>query len=114
MIPDSVNVALLAISPLVSAVIVPILTNWLTAKNASGAVKQLVAGVLSLIVAVAAVVIAGSFDWTNLAATILVVITATKISYEAFSKVIEPVSNTGPQLGAAKTAPVPSGDTPQG
>src|SRR4051794_34906433 len=100
MIPNSVNIALLAISPLVSAIIVPILTNLLTAKNASGSVKQAVAGVLSLVVAVLAVLIANSFDLTNLSATILVVLGAAKAGYETFYKLIEPLHETGPQLGA--------------
>ena len=111
-VPDSVNIALIAITPLVSAILVPILTNWLTAKNADGAVKQLVAGGLSLLVALIAVAISGSFDLTNVSATIVLVISATKISYEAFSQALDPVSKVGPQIGA-KPAPAPVGEAPQ-
>jgi steroid 5-alpha reductase family enzyme len=99
MIPDNVNVALLAISSLVSVIVVPVLTNFLTAKNASGAVKQAVAGGLSLVVAILAVLIANSFDLTNLSATILLVLWAAKAGYEIFNKLIEPAHEVGPQLG---------------
>ncbi|OJW05806.1 MAG: hypothetical protein BGO39_05100 [Chloroflexi bacterium 54-19] len=100
MIPDNVNVALLAIAAVVNFILTPLLTNLLTARNASGAVKQAVAGVLSLVVAVLAVLVANSFDLTNLSATILTVLFAAKAGYEIFSKVIEPLHDTGGQLGA--------------
>lgn len=99
-IPDSLNVALLAIASLVSVIVVPLLTNFLTACNAPGAVKQAVAGVLGLVVAVGAVLVANQFDLTNLSATILLVLGAAKAGYEVFDRLIEPVHDVGPQVGA--------------
>lgn len=98
-IPDSVNVALVAIAGLISMLFVPLITNLLTAKQASGAVKQAVAGGLALTVAILALVASNSFDLTNISATIIAVFWTAKAGYEIFKKIIDPVHDVGLSIG---------------
>lgn len=104
-IPESVNAALLVIAAFVSVLFIPPITSLLTARNAAGWVKQLVATVLSLIEAVGAVAVAGALDLTNFSATALTVMLASKASYEwVFKDISEKAHDAGPQLGAKPDA----------
>lgn len=96
---NNINENLVAVAALVSILIIPLLTNFLTARQASGATKQAVAGGLALFVAIVAVALSNSFDWTNLSATIIAVVVAAKAGYEIFSRLIDPIHDAGPQLG---------------
>ncbi len=109
-LPNDLNVVLQTIIAVVSAAIVPLLTNWLTARNADAATKQVVALIVSFLVAVAAVALSGHFDLTNLAAGILLAIGAMRVTYEAVKHIIDPVQDTGLNLGAPKSG----SSTPQG
>jgi hypothetical protein len=92
--------------------ILPPLTQFLTAKHASGAVKSIVLTVLSFGIGIGTTLLSGGFTETTVAANVMVVALSAIAGYKLLLKDFSSLfGDIGPQLGQS-TAPPPPAEPP--
>lgn len=92
-----------AVYAALSFFILPVVVDFLTARQAPGAVKVSIVSLISILSGVVITLLEGNFNGGDLAKTILIIITSGVGSYKLIMKDFSSVfNNIGPQLGAPK------------